>query len=212
MPVAPVFHANKLIVIVRNPLDTNLSWLHLVAMDNHAVKCPFDYEKLYPNYFDWWVKDCCTHINNWMQQMMRDAKERQVPILFVRFEDLVLDPEPELRNLLKFLLGIRDLTGTNAERRIREVLAMDKASTQTYTLKESTRRNNANAHRYTGDQLAWVRDHLKEMIHFFGYAKVAADPENMTGFFEYAGSDSETSGQDYRGWLRQNEEMIEWTC
>ena len=66
MQYAPVFHANKCIVIVRNPLDTNLSWLHLVAMNNHAVKCPFDYEKVYPKFFDWWVKDCCTHIKNWM--------------------------------------------------------------------------------------------------------------------------------------------------
>lgn len=36
MPEAPVFSANKCIVIVRNPLDTNLSWLHLVCMNNHA--------------------------------------------------------------------------------------------------------------------------------------------------------------------------------
>ena len=70
MPESPVFHSNKVIVIVRNPLDTNLSWLHLVAMNNHAVKSPIDYEKMYPNYFDWWVKDCCTHINSWMLQMM----------------------------------------------------------------------------------------------------------------------------------------------
>ena len=75
-PEAPIFHANKCIVIVRNPLDTNLSFLHLVAMKNHATKSPFNYEELYPNYFDWWVKDCCTHINAWMQQMMHDAKFR----------------------------------------------------------------------------------------------------------------------------------------
>lgn len=38
MPDAPVFHANKNIVIVRNPLDTNLSWMHLVATCCHSVK------------------------------------------------------------------------------------------------------------------------------------------------------------------------------
>ena len=63
---APIFHANKVVVIVRNPMDTNISWLHLVAMGTHSMKSPFDYEKLYPNYFDWWIKDCCVHINNWM--------------------------------------------------------------------------------------------------------------------------------------------------
>ena len=129
MPEAPVFHANKVIVIVRNPLDTNISWLHLVAMNNHATKSPFDYEKDYPQFFDWWIKDCNTHINSWMMQMMKDSRHRDVPMLFIRFEDLVMNPEPELYNLMRFLLGIRDLTGTNAERRIREVLAMDAKAT-----------------------------------------------------------------------------------
>lgn len=48
MPEAPVFHSNKVVVIVRNPLDTNLSWLHLVAMNNHAIKSPINYEEEYP--------------------------------------------------------------------------------------------------------------------------------------------------------------------
>ena len=56
--------------------------------------------------------------------MMNDAKFRRVPTLFIRFEDLVMNPEPELYNMMSFLLGKRDLTGTNAERRIKEVIGM----------------------------------------------------------------------------------------
>ena len=118
MPEAPLFHSNKVICIVRNPLDTCLSWLHLIAMDNHAVKTPVNFEETYPNFLDWWIKDCFVHINNWMVTMMNDAKFRRVPMLFIRFEDLVMNPEPELRNMMSFLLGQKDLTGTNAERRI----------------------------------------------------------------------------------------------
>ena len=87
----------------------------------------------------------------WMKTMMEDARFHRVPMLFLRFEDLVMNPEPELYNLMRFLLGVKDLTGTNAERRIQEVLAMGTKATETYTLKESTRRLNANAHRYTTD-------------------------------------------------------------
>ena len=81
--------------------------------------------------------------------MMNDAKFRKVPTLFIRFEDLVMNPEPELYNMMSFLLGKRDLTGTNAERRIKEVIDMGSNATQTYTLKDSTKRNNANVHRYS---------------------------------------------------------------
>ena len=83
--------------------------------------------------------------------MMKDAKSRSVPTYFVRFEDLVANPEPELNNVMKFLLGVSDLTGTNAERRIGEVLAMDKSSTQTYSLKDTTRSLNGNINRYTAE-------------------------------------------------------------
>lgn len=130
-----------------------------------------------------------------MMTLMRDAKRYNVPILFIRFEDLVMNPEPELHNVMKFLLGISDLTDTNALRRINEVLAMDQKATQTYSLKESTKKNNANAHRYTTEQLTWVGENLKEFIHFFGYAKIPSDPENPTGFFEYEGTDKEMNRQ-----------------
>ena len=63
---------------------------------------------------------------------MRDAREKSAPVLFVRFEDLVSNPEPELYRMMKFLLGETDLTGTNAERRIKEVIAKGAGATVTY--------------------------------------------------------------------------------
>ena len=53
-----------------------------------------------------------------MRTLMHDARLRRVPVLWVRFEDLVREPEAELQNVMKFMLGEKDLEGTNAERRI----------------------------------------------------------------------------------------------
>ena len=124
MMMTKSWYANKCIVVVRNPLESCLSLLHYASMSNHNTKAPFHFEKLYSNFFDWWVKYCCNAINKWYLSMMHDAKVRAAPILFIRFEDLVANPEPELRSMMSFLLGQSDLTGTNAERRIQEVLAM----------------------------------------------------------------------------------------
>lgn len=49
---------------------------------------------------------------------------------------------------------------------------MGHEATQTYSLKESTKKTNANVHRYTPEQLDWVREHLSEFINFFGYSKL----------------------------------------
>ena len=118
MPMAPIYNANKLLLVVRNPLDTVFSWLNLFSMNSHSLKSPVRYEQVYPVYFDRFMRDTCLHIKNWMESMMRDARLRRLPMLFIRYEDLVANPEPELRNLMSFLIGVRDLTGTNAERRI----------------------------------------------------------------------------------------------
>ena len=122
-----------------------------------------------------------------------------------------MNPEPELYNLMRFMLGTRDLEGTNAERRIKEVIGFGKNATQTYSLKDTTRRCNSNAHKYTEEQRAWVQDHMKEMLHFFGYARVPQDPDNVTGFFEFDGSD-EALVRQYNGWRVQNEDMVNWAC
>lgn len=69
-----------------------------------------------------WVKYCTGCMNEWFTHLMNESKHREVPMLFVRFEDLLINPEPELRNIMRFLLGEPDIKGTNAERRIYEIL------------------------------------------------------------------------------------------
>jgi len=149
MPEAPKFTCNKMLVVVRNPLDVMISWLNLLCLGNHDSKAPFDFEKEYPEWWDWWVRDCTKHFKNWFKVVMHDAKMRQVPTLFVRFEDLNNNPEPELRNIMRFLTGLKDLDGTNAERRVKEVMAKGHAAAQTYALKETTKRVNSQAIHYT---------------------------------------------------------------
>jgi hypothetical protein len=57
-------------------------------------------------------------MKNWFKVILRDARLHKVPTLFIRFEDLVAKPKPELENIMRFLLEIESLEGTNAARRI----------------------------------------------------------------------------------------------
>ena len=94
MPFAPPFSSNKVICIVRNPCESNISWLNCIMTGCHSIKVPFQINTEYPNFWDWFIKDCMGHMNNWYRTFMKDARMRQCPILFVRFEDLVSNPEP----------------------------------------------------------------------------------------------------------------------
>ena len=142
MPFAPPFKANKMICIVRNPLDVIVSWLDLMSTGSHAQKASFEYEELYPEWWNWWVFDCARVYADWHKTVMNDAALRKLPVLWVRFEDLVMDPEPELTNIMRFMLNTSDIKDTNAERRVKEVIAKGKEATVTYTLKSSTRKFN----------------------------------------------------------------------
>jgi len=210
MPDAPSFLANKMIVIVRNPTEVIISWLNLVATCSHNVKQPFDVEKDYPNYWDWWVEDCSRYMAAWYQTYIQEAKMRKVPILFIRFEDLVTDPKSQLTNIMRFLCGIKQIEGTNAERRVQEVIDKGTAATRTYDLKESTLKFDANKVRYTQKQLDLIQERMKEMMFMFGYATTEAEPDNNTAFYNFGKNDPMAAR--HKSFRTLNENMIDWVC
>jgi len=71
------------------------------------------------------------------------------------------------------MLGEKNLAGTNAERRIKEVIEGGQKATQTYDLKATTLRFNSQGKRYTAEQKDSAYESLKEMLYFFGYVKSA---------------------------------------
>jgi hypothetical protein len=99
----------------------------------------------YPIWWDWWVKDCIRNLKNWYKVVLHDARKRTVPTIFIRYEDLCERPDVQLNNIMKYITGLNDLTGTNAERRVNEVIAKGHKATQTYDLKDSTKRFNSSS-------------------------------------------------------------------
>jgi len=50
------------------------------------------------------------------------------------------------------------------------------------------------------------------MIHFFGYAvNEEADPDNTTAFYPLQNPDSEMM-KAHKGYLQQNDNMVDWVC
>ena len=84
--------------------------------------------------------------------------------------------------LMGYLFEQRDLSGTNTERRIDEVIAKGSSASTLYRLKTTTGQFNAHASKYSPELKKFVQDTLKDHIYYFGYANVE---ENPTGFFEF---------------------------
>lgn len=149
MYVAP-FISNKVICCVRNPLDIFPSWASFLNTGNHSVKAEFDFEKSYPDWWNWFVRHYAKFIRWYFDTLINDTEVKKLnPIYFVRYEDVVKDMEKEMTGMMEFLLDLDTLEGTNAQRRIREQQAKGKAASQPYQTKATTGIPNVHKHRYT---------------------------------------------------------------
>ena len=107
------FSTNKCIVIVRNPLDSIFSLFNMVGTVSHN-------ESLEPEVVQHAIKET-TLFDEFIQQeasVWDDfhsywlREQNQVPVHFVTYESLLLEPEQALTELCKFLLNSESLDGT----------------------------------------------------------------------------------------------------
>lgn len=141
---------------------------------------------------------------------MKDARNREVPTIFVRYEDLVMNPRPELETLMKFFLNQSDLKGTNGQRRIEEVLALGESATQTYDLKDTHKKFCSAKKFYTDAQIEYIIHELEDMIYFSGYAKTHLDPDNLTGFFQFDKATDLKHEKNHKSYRQLTNSTIEW--
>lgn len=110
---------------------------------------------------------------------------QEIPTFCIRYEDLVSDPVPTLLELFEFLFEVPSLKGTVCEERIKQVTEKGTASSTVYKLKSSnTSKFNRSAHMYNTEQVLRIKEGLKDLIQFFGYADHPTE-ENDTAFFHY---------------------------
>ena len=125
LPMATRFASDKVVCCVRNPLDVILSFASLSNTMSHSANPEFDYATDYPEWWAWWVKtQAVTHAKYFEILLRHCTQEGKNPIYICRYEDLVTDSKKELDGIMKFLLDVDDLSGTNCERRIDQLSKM----------------------------------------------------------------------------------------
>ena len=181
---AQAFNANKSFMVVRNPLDVFPSYAALMNTMSHGNKPDYDIPVEYPEWWAWWVHTVAKQMKDFFRIIRRDYFEtKRCPLYIVRYEDLCLQKKETLMGLMQFILAEKDLKGSNAERRIDQVVGMGLKASISYNLKATTGQLNIHERAYTPELRQFVQNELAEMIYYFGYANVGT--QNPTGFFEY---------------------------
>lgn len=152
---------------------------------SHSASPEYDYSTEYPEWWAWWVKtQAATHARYFEVMLRHCNQEGKNPIYICRYEDLVNDSKTELIEIMKFLLDLDDLTGTNCERRINEISKMGKEASQSYKLKATTGKFNVCKDKYSEELIEYVKEKNADLLYYFGYTNHPTE-ENPTAFFEF---------------------------
>jgi len=180
---ADLLPVNKTFVCVRNPLDVFPSFASLCNTLSHGNKTEYEFDKDYPEYWNWFVRRQAEQQRRFFDILLRHCnEENRCPLYIVRYEDLVSAPKETLMGLMSFLLEVKDLKGTNIERRIDEVCSKGKSAATTYRLKDTTGQFDMHRAKYSPELLQYVQETLSDQLYYFGYANVE---DNATGFFQF---------------------------
>lgn len=95
----------------------------------------------------------------------------ELPILFVRYEDLSIEPEKVLSELFCFILGLESIKGKNIEHRIKDAIKNEHL-TWVYKRKGINKQFNENIHRFSPELKKEINSIMKNFAYFFGYANV----------------------------------------
>ena len=101
-----------------------------------------------------------------------DQLSTRIPTYILRFEDLIMNPEPILNELFCFLLDVDTIKGTVIEKRIFEISDQGFTAKSVYALKNTSKDLNKNADMYNKKLLEELKVILKLYNIFYGYTNM----------------------------------------
>ena len=119
---------------MRNPIDVIPSIANQMATASHSLSSAVPINEVDAGFWDRLVRVFIPAMNL-NTQWMREKLEPAVPIYWVRYEDLVLNPKPALLELFSFMLDVPNLDGTVCEKRIIDYCAKGSEAAAVYKMK-----------------------------------------------------------------------------
>ena len=151
------FYAERVLLLVRNPLDCMTSLFNMVCTGSHNRSISdTDYEK-FPRHWQEWMKQEVGVWKDFHEYWMCASK---IAIHIVRYEDIVKFPKQTLQDIVKFILNTEEIKGSNIDHYID--LAVGEASPQIYKPREG--KVNGNLMKYNEEQQTQIFKEGQELI------------------------------------------------
>lgn len=161
-----VFKFEKILLVIRNPFDAIDSMFNLFSTNSHTDSIS---EDMYYKYEQEWinfVKDQSYSYNQFYSFWMRLALKNNIPLLIIRYEDLIKDLKNESIKIMKFLLGYQQLNNNFLINKIdkyllnRKLLYIPRKGTSYHSIKH-----------FSNHQIKEVLKECDFWINFCGYSQ-----------------------------------------
>jgi hypothetical protein len=150
--------ASKAIVIARNPLDVIVSLFQFSLTGTQNKTCSNDFPVEFKSMWEWFVKFCCKIWAQFSEYWINVQKNQEAPVYFVRFEDLIGNKKTTLNKIFELVLGVDNVDGTYAQKRINKVLESESSG---LSYKPRSGKVNANEKYFSPEQLKYVKRHCR---------------------------------------------------
>ena len=158
------FFAQKLVCVVRNPMDI----IHDAADEKnlfgtgHGLDMQSNYQS--EDLVDWWQKWVITQAQNIQanHEYVTTQIKDKLPTIFIRYEDLQKNPYQSLSDVFKFALNVESIQGTVLEKRIKEISDFYASPNANFCM---------HADQFSRAQKQDLSNELESYADFFGYNK-----------------------------------------
>ncbi|TYZ64212.1 hypothetical protein PybrP1_011497 [[Pythium] brassicae (nom. inval.)] len=163
------FAIRKAIVVVRNPWDAIDSYFNMTLTNSHNKSV---HESQYARFADRWDGLVRNEVDVWMKFHRYWTATVDIPIIVVRYEDLLVHRAETLRRVFLFLTDQPSLDGTEWQQRIDRVVATSGEHSGPYVPRSG--KIGASFRHFSPAQFEHVRTTAKLPLRGFGY-----DPETQ---------------------------------
>ena len=109
------YDCHRVVLLVRNPFDATDSYWHMNLTNTHTEKVQPHVTKKHTGFYEALVRHEILRVwISFLDYYWTECSKHKVPLLLVRYEDLVLNPRDELQRILDFCCGDCNTTNANA--------------------------------------------------------------------------------------------------
>ena len=179
------FGAERCVLLVRSPLDCITSLFNMVCSGSHDLSIADDdfvkFEKQWAEFIEQEITVWRDFHNFWLKA--------KIPVHIIRYEDIVINPIPVLKNLCCFLLNVESVEGTKIEKYIE--LACKEKAPEVYKPRKG--KVNANKLKFKPIQIDFMKDYNGDMLEKFGYGHLFETVKQEDGTVAHTQTDALTS-------------------